>query len=61
MKPIRKRIMKPLLLQYENRSINNDEKPLAHVLRSEVEDLVWFHAKLPVWNKMVREMHETNY
>jgi hypothetical protein len=53
MKPVRRRVMTPLLLQYENRWINNDEQ--AHVLRDQVEHLVWFQAKLPVWNEMVRK------
>jgi hypothetical protein len=49
--------MTPLLLQYENQFIINDEQAdeQAHELRDQVERLVWFQAKLPVWNEMVRK------
>jgi hypothetical protein len=47
--------MKPLLLQYEkdNHLMNYDKE--AQELRYQVELLVWFQAKLPVWNEMVRK------
>lgn len=53
MTPVRGRIMKPLLLQYGNRSFDNNEE--AHELRDQVERLVWFQTKLSVWNEMVRK------
>lgn len=55
MTPMRRRIMKPLLLQYEkdNHLMNYDKE--AQELRYQVELLVWFQAKLPVWNEMVRK------
>ena len=53
MTPMRRRIMKPLLLQYEKQLINNDKE--AQELRFQVERLVWFQNQLPVWNEMVRK------
>jgi hypothetical protein len=57
MTPVRRRVMTPLLLQYANQFIINDEQAdeQAHELRDQVERLVWFQAKLPVWNEMVRK------
>lgn len=57
MKPVRRRVITPLLLQYENQFIVNDEQAneQAHELRDQVERLVWFRVELPVWNEMVRK------
>lgn len=57
MTPVRRRVITPLLLQYENQFIVNDEQAneQEHELRYQVERLVQVQAGLPVWREMVRK------